>query len=1185
MSLKPAHITQGPYFYPVGNTPAVCLTQALPPEQDAALLLLGCGDIRSILFTAYSGAGSDNRKLDFTCCDIEAEIIARNILALTLILDDISGTRSASLLQSQSKKLVKLAQSLKSSDEGPYSTIIRFCDSVTLKNTVKLWKLYALEPGQDQTYDETQTMLKAQWKDAKDLQAKTTTGTGFTGNGTRAIAPQLAQGIQDLDKFHRTYWNSGTCLEDNKAIKNLSTVNPMFVCNCSGLILHYSTNSPLLVPNDSTKGKVSNAIQASLAQLSAWCVAFRKASTRVTLRHVNSEAVALCHVLQHQRAYGESHTAHWYRSTWTYTPLVLDATDYEQGGPTPLIFDVVDTSSLLNHVGCLNILAATASLIRQSTSSVLQMEMLLPSEIDIAASAKALLCGHLPTVALLLGLRPVQYWANATTSFPGLAENDTFCAAASRPIVLWKTFDTSSIHYDAAELARLVLSVYLSMFEHESWTYNFSMLDLGYRERKKRRLGAYQLYSRAGFVSLLQHTKVSDVVDWSPFMQALIKEGILNDITLDMGPYNFHSLLVHLDMLSLWKVEDSLEWWYPRTFELGDSFRSWKGIPAVMCVTLIVPHNKVSMFGDLGKGHGTPLCHIQLTPSVSMKEAIYADIQLGFGTIEASGTAFTNEYRLTVREDEKGWEGGSPLIVSTMVSTCSLVKYEDAACGVAFALKSTPMAVHQLMPQFSMLSCVHESAVGQEDVFVSQHRPGFKGFISVNENAAPQQNLATDVVATIHPVIKRGSNDIGSLRVHYTIYPGQAQQILQTGGSVEFEMPTAFTLRLIIGKRYRKDLLLPFPLDASSAKTKIARKLLWIRHTATVEGAQALFMRPDNLLPVRFGEQSGVSLEQLHYIQPDVLPKIHLGQHASYFRWISAHTSPLTTLSTSEFRAYNKFRADEASTMPARLGVKGCLQTIFALLVGAEGRGQARIFQFCTATSYFGILYVDSVRMDVSNQSIFADAAFIPCHLSTENGPLPAVLAKRNDNMARFRMKDDEVKFWKHILPGLAERCRQWQQKSTCEYKTPGCIPISTDHDQRYMCTCGVGIFPVNYLQDLKPSKEFFKHAVRVAVPVIFASPINTDNPGSVVPPPPSAMPSSVPEAAKPAPIPRLKPRLVELGQKQRTCWECGVKRSKDGSMLSKCASCKVAQYCSADCQNRNWRREHKQLCTRLQEG
>lgn len=44
-------------FYPIGNTPAVCLTRGLPQGVDADILLLGSGDVRNILYTAYANAG------------------------------------------------------------------------------------------------------------------------------------------------------------------------------------------------------------------------------------------------------------------------------------------------------------------------------------------------------------------------------------------------------------------------------------------------------------------------------------------------------------------------------------------------------------------------------------------------------------------------------------------------------------------------------------------------------------------------------------------------------------------------------------------------------------------------------------------------------------------------------------------------------------------------------------------------------------------------------------------------------------------------------------------------------------------------------------------------------------------------------------------------------------------------
>lgn len=42
------------FFYLIGNTPAVCLLQDLPCEQEAYILLVGCRDVRNILFTTYT---------------------------------------------------------------------------------------------------------------------------------------------------------------------------------------------------------------------------------------------------------------------------------------------------------------------------------------------------------------------------------------------------------------------------------------------------------------------------------------------------------------------------------------------------------------------------------------------------------------------------------------------------------------------------------------------------------------------------------------------------------------------------------------------------------------------------------------------------------------------------------------------------------------------------------------------------------------------------------------------------------------------------------------------------------------------------------------------------------------------------------------------------------------------------
>lgn len=64
--LTPGYANLLAYFYPIGNTPAVCLTQGLPPEKKADILLLGCGDVRHILFTLHCDSKGHQQKAVMT---------------------------------------------------------------------------------------------------------------------------------------------------------------------------------------------------------------------------------------------------------------------------------------------------------------------------------------------------------------------------------------------------------------------------------------------------------------------------------------------------------------------------------------------------------------------------------------------------------------------------------------------------------------------------------------------------------------------------------------------------------------------------------------------------------------------------------------------------------------------------------------------------------------------------------------------------------------------------------------------------------------------------------------------------------------------------------------------------------------------------------------------------------------
>ncbi|KAI9720296.1 MAG: hypothetical protein M1828_005759 [Chrysothrix sp. TS-e1954] len=148
------------FFYPFGNTPAVNLLQELALETPAEVLLLGCGDARSLLFSVYSDANNDSRPLSFTCCDHEPVIVARNALLFTLIVDGAWESNETSLwniychlyvkdedsnlIQRQARKLFKQSESITSWKRSSYGKLLSFHDEETRKCLRQVWQSFCV---------------------------------------------------------------------------------------------------------------------------------------------------------------------------------------------------------------------------------------------------------------------------------------------------------------------------------------------------------------------------------------------------------------------------------------------------------------------------------------------------------------------------------------------------------------------------------------------------------------------------------------------------------------------------------------------------------------------------------------------------------------------------------------------------------------------------------------------------------------------------------------------------------------------------------------------------------------------------------------------------------------------------------------------------------------------------------
>jgi hypothetical protein len=675
-------------------------------------------------------------------------------------------------------------------------------------------------------------------------------------------------------------------VEDKKAL-GAAHLNPMFVCLRNGLMLHYGVDpllgfhlalsridlkatSPLKPAGvaPSMPEKFNEQVKTSITQFSAWCEAFRKSYRHCTIRVVKSDAIAFCHVVK------EGSTGEWYRNPSDYRPLVLDSTDYGAGGTGPTSFDMIDTSNLTDHLGSLNVLSAVRPLVRMKPASAIQTEMLLPREATISDSANKLLCGDLPTIALVLGLKPVHYWTNATATWhvndkysPALIGHTVNSSSVwSRQLIVWRPVSTTTVRFDSLPLAQLLYCVYLKTFEDESWAKRFESLNVQ-DAQKLQKLTQFPLYTRASLTLLLSCVKNLDVCSWSEVVDQLVQL-ILNDPHLNMGPHYIQSFFVHLRLLEHSNLE-KLDFFHPGSYrkDLNGPLRGWKDIPAVVCITLKVPHSALRMFQDLK--YGTPICHLALQSSITKNQCYFADVQLGFGRILTTGTPFSNDYAIEVQQDAKGWKGSSPLVVSALVPTCFLTEHGDPACEVHFALKSVP-ATAMLISKLGMELAIHKSAVGKSDVLITKYRPNLHAHMSISPEKLAEEfpyNGKQGVIVRIvfptngfvdhveswflRPILAPDNEKVVSAIVHVDIKSGEALRLLRGGAKVEFQLVNPFRLILSIGSgECRREIELPIPVTYVKSKTRIARKSEWVEYEADVCGPAALACRNDLVFPM-----------------------------------------------------------------------------------------------------------------------------------------------------------------------------------------------------------------------------------------------------------------------------------------------------------------------------------------------
>ncbi|KAJ1334064.1 DUF4470 domain-containing protein [Microdochium nivale] len=1130
--LSVATLNRVNFFYPIGNTPAVALTQLVPANQRATVLSLGCGDVRHILFTAFI----DPRPLDVTCCDVQPAIIARNILLLSLLYDgkheksfnDVWDVyyhfkitnRPLSLLRDRAQRLFSLSESLQSWRLGAYGKVMDFCDEGTLRNVRAVWAFYAKPDTAvlKQYIDKSLT-----FRNARDLNRNIT--------GLRSAEPVVvgADIVVDLPEIHESYWEHGTTATEQQAIKAANKFNPAFATLDGDTVLHYGcdpmlgfhlatiaaqatgSSTSLYLGNRNQNKRREVLVAAAKSEFRQWANSFKSNASDITIRFFTGDALAFATLLQKQ----DSRTTaamQMYRNQFQFDPVVLDETMYGCNATAPRKFHVIDTSNLADHTGALNIFSAVCPLLNDEPSATLYIETLLNSNQDQDDSLQSLLCGHLQTISLLINLVPLEV-VTSTSSISATERslNELIGAQTGQLVtqqefvrLAWKrplrqssfaTFDgpASKTCWNPKDLSWALHTVYLRMF---GTGHGLGRVPASLEALARLSLSNYQ---PASFVAFLKLVKTNVQVDWRETMEYWTGFAERDDPRSTRTLF-LQEVCVYLHVLGIHSVKMMHMQPYLRGLPSTRGVRLWKDIPAVVAITLQVPRNKLRFFTDTNIAMaGTPPVECTLTNMAPLQTRWanhFAALQIGFGKIMTRGSRHSDEYEIDITTDPTGWSGNSPLLVTFYAPTWQLLQEDYRGVQVTFRLSTTPQMMMCYAQKLGFeLSVFQANIEDEKNVFLTKNLPLLTPAVSARttepawftSDKAPRASAKEGRARyTITAIAENFSPHVTGLVARVEYLDTALRQLFLDDCRFSIQSLTPFNYNIFLAGTSSEYLVdFPYPVHQKNIKIRHDRNLDYFEVIADVSSslrAPAAFTYP----VLQLEHQILWNMPRVNLAKQPIL---HNFQQPGV-SWLISHLA--MAISPKDWPLLEYLSTPLPDHEHALHNTKVTLTKMFTNFKGLEGCEPASFFEVdCNETEGIDMLiFVSELKLDLSSRTIVLDAAVISLEHEMTEVEWNCLEPDNLDRCCRLEVSRDELQLLKTFLPAWAERCRDgWQHNPAgCEFRTTR----FRKHLTKVFCSCGEGRFPHNYKTALSSSawKKVAKYATRVAISPIFYTPL-----------------------------------------------------------------------------------------------
>jgi hypothetical protein len=246
------------------------------------------------------------------------------------------------------------------------------------------------------------------------------------------------------------------------------------------------------------------------------------------------------------------------------------------------------------------------------------------------------------------------------------------------------------------------------------------------------------------------------------------------------------------------------------------------------------------------------------------------------------------------------------------------------------------------------------------------------------------------------------------------------------------------------------------------------------------------------------------------------------------------------------------------------------MSLINTFLLHLKDGAKVHILKERTVSDPFAVVFLSSVRFDLSSATIVGDAVVVMMESS--------IMSLVEDCMgestyATTAVDGDEIFLWTQALPVYAERCRQWRHLPTCEYLLRNRVPLSFERGKSTMCSCGKGKNLGTFPEDSR-WRPLIPHATRIALTPVFPVTYLEDVSDEIF--------TRAARSFQDAPTPTPAAASASMQSDHSSCRNCA--KGGGESKLFNCGGCRSVKYCSKECQNANWK-QHKVLCKLVGKG